>query len=78
MEEMHKTRQNFVQAESSEKIQRALRHKVISYADLKYSNGDKVFYRRKNFKGWKGPGVVPGQDGQFVPIRYGGAYYKDI
>ena len=75
MEAMHKARQNFVQAESSEQIQRALHHKVRSYADVKYSNGDKVFYRRKNFKGWKGPGVVLGQDGLFVLIRHGGAYY---
>ena len=57
---MHKARKNFVQAESSEKIQRALCHKVRSYADVKYSNRDKAFYRRKNFKGWKGPGVVLG------------------
>ena len=51
MEAMHKARQNFVQAESSEKMQRALSHKVRSYADVKYSNGNKVFYQRKNFKG---------------------------
>ena len=76
MEAMHKARQNFVQAESSEKIQRALHHKVRSYADVKYSDGDKVFYQRKNFKGWKGPGVVLGQDGQFVLIKRGGAYYR--
>ena len=46
MEAMHKAKQNFVQAESSEKIQRVLSHKVRSYADVKYSNGDKVFYKR--------------------------------
>ena len=78
MEAMHKARQNFVQAESSEKIQRALRHKVRSYADVKYSDGDKVFYQRKHFEWWKEPGVVlgqDGQDGQFVLIRHGRAYY---
>ena len=72
---MHKARQNFVQAESSEKIQRALCHKVRSHADVKYSNEDQVFYGRKNFKGWKGPGLVFGQVGQFVFIRHGGTYY---
>jgi transposase InsO family protein len=69
-------RENFIQAESSEKIRRALRSNVRSYADVTYENHDKVYYRRKNFKGWKGPGVVLGQDGQFVLIRHGGAYYR--
>ena len=44
IEAMHKAKQNFVQTESYEKIQRALCHKVRSYADVKYNNGDKVFY----------------------------------
>ena len=35
-----------------------------------------VYYRRKNFKGWKGPAVVLGVDGQFVLVRHGGAYYR--
>ena len=42
---------------------------------MKYSNGDKVFYRRKNVRAWKGTGVVLGKDGQFVLIRHGEAYY---
>ena len=76
MTAMHVARQKFIESESSEKIRRALRHKVRSYANVKYSNGDKVYYKRKNFKGWKGPGVVLGQDGQFVLLRHGGAYYR--
>ena len=76
MNAMHVSRQKFIEAESSEKIRRALRHKVRTYANVKYSNGDKVYYKRKNFKGWKGPGVVLGQDGKFVLLRHGGAYYR--
>ena len=76
MTAMHVARQKFIESESSEKIRRALRHKVRSYANVKYSNGDKVYYKRINFKGWKGPGVVLGQDGQFVLLRHGGAYYR--
>merc|ERR1712121_332828 len=34
------------------------------------------YYLRKNFKGWKGPAVVLGQDGQFVLVRHGGAYFR--
>ena len=73
---MYSARKRYVEAESSEKIRRALRHKVRSYADVVFMNGDKVYYRRKNFKGWKGPAVVLGQDGQFVLIRHGGAFYR--
>ena len=65
-----------VEAESSEKIRRALSHKVRSYADVVFVNGEKVYYRRKNFKGWKGPAAVLGQEGQFVLIRHGGAFYR--
>lgn len=74
MAAIHVSRQKFIECESSEKIRRALRHKVRSYANVKYGNGDKVYYKRKSFKGWKGPGVVLGQDGQFVLLRHGGAY----
>ena len=73
---MHKARENFVKAESSERIQRALRHKVRSYSDEIFENGDKVYFRRKETKGWKGPAVVLGKDGQFVLIRYGSAMYR--
>ena len=73
---MHSARKNYMAAEASEKIRRALRHKVRSYADVSYVNGDKVYYRRKNFKGWKGPAVVLGQDGQFVLVRHGGAFFR--
>ena len=76
MTAMHVARQKFIEAESSEKIRRALRHKVRSYADVKYSNGDRIYYKRKNFKGWKGPAIVLGQDGQFVLVRHGGAYFR--
>ena len=76
MNAMHVARQKFIEVESSEKIRRALSHKVRSYADVAYNNGDKVYYKRKNFKGWKGPGIVLGQDGQFVLVCHGGAYYR--
>ena len=72
----HSSREAFVKTESDERIRRALRHNVRTYADVRYSTGDKVYYRRKNFKGWKGPAVVLGQDGQSVTVRHGGAYYR--
>ncbi|XP_057305251.1 uncharacterized protein LOC130642182 [Hydractinia symbiolongicarpus] len=73
---LHKARENFIKAESSERIKRALRHNVRTYSDETYLNGEKVFYKRKNTKGWKGPGVVLGQDGQMVLVRHGGNFYR--
>ena len=63
MEATQKARESYIQAESNKRIRRALRHNVRTYADERYCNSDKVYYRRKNFKGWKGPDVVLGQDG---------------
>ena len=47
-----------------------------SYSDQKYESGQQVFYKRKETKGWKGPGVVLGQNGQYVLIRHASAYYR--
>ena len=59
---MRKATESFIRAESSERIQRALRRKVRSHSRTKYVNGDKVCYKRNHFEGWKGPPVVLGQD----------------
>ena len=72
---MRKARESYIQAESSKHIRRALRHNVRTYADERYCNDDKVYHRRKNFKGWQGPSVVLDQDGQYVLVCHGGAYY---
>ena len=73
---LHSARKNFVAAESSERIKRALTHQVRTYADEIYENGDAVFYRRKGYKGWKGPATVLGKDGQNILLRHGGGNYK--
>ena len=76
LEAMHKARENFIKAESSERIRRALRAKVRTYADEKFEQGQLVYYKRKNTKGWKGPGVVIGIDAKMVMIKHGGSMYK--
>ena len=76
MEAMRKAKESYIQAESSERIRRAQRHNVRTYTDERYCNSCKVYYRRKNFKGWKSPGVVLGQDGKYVLVRHRGAYYR--
>ena len=76
LEALHTARTKFIEAESSERIRRALRKKVRSYADVKYESSDKVFYKRKGMKGWRGPAKVFGYDGTVVLVRHGTAYYR--
>ena len=75
LEALHKARENFIKAESSEKIKRALRHKTRTFSDETFESGEKVFYRRKE-GGWRGPGTVVGTDGKVILIRHGGSFYK--
>lgn len=35
----------------------------------------KCTIREQHFKGWKGPGVVLGQEGQSVLVRRAGSFY---
>ena len=76
LEAMHAARQNYIKAESSEKIRRALRHKVRTYSNNHFEKGEKVFYKRNGYKGWKGPATVIGEEGKIVLIRHGSAYYR--
>ena len=51
-------------------------NQVRIYSEERYENGDKVFYRCKKYKGWKGPTVVLGQNGWFVLVRHISAHYR--
>ena len=73
---LHSARKAFIQAESSEKIQRALRHQVRDLSGLEYSNGDFVYYKRPSSDRWMGPGTVVGSENKQVIVKHGGAHYK--
>ena len=74
---MHRARENFVKAESSECITKALPHQVRTYSEEEFTNGDKVYYQaRRGRKGWRGPAKVLGKESNFVLIRHGDAYYR--
>ena len=66
----HLARKAFIAAETSEKIRRALRHRVRPTGRV-YGNGDKVYFKREEQKEWKGPATVIGQDGKTVVLKYG-------
>ena len=56
---LHAGRQAFVQAETSERIRKALRHQIRSLGE-QFQTDDKVYYKRDNK--WKGPGKVISQN----------------
>ena len=76
LEAIHSARENYIRAETSERVRRALRHKTRPYSSEEYHNGEKVFYKRQNTKGWRGPAKVIGQEGKIVLVRHGTAYYR--
>ena len=73
---LHAARRSFIEAESSEKIRRALRFDVRTYVDEEFVTGDTVYYRRQNWKGSHSPAKVLGQEGQCVLIRHVGTFYR--
>ena len=54
---LHTARKAFVKAETSERIRRALRHKV-RVADKSSHLGDKIFYKRNYDNRWRGQAKV--------------------
>ena len=73
---LHKAREAFIQTENSEKIKRALSLPVRTSGEVKYFNGDRVYYKRKDSRAWHGPATVLGQDGQQVLLKHGGVYVR--
>ena len=76
LDALHKAREAFTESESSEKISRALNHNIRTYNDVKYYNGDTVYFKRAKEKKWRGPAKVLGQDGQQVLLKYGSYYTR--
>ena len=66
----------FMESERSERLRRALRTSTRTYSDQVIVNGDKVYYKRKDSKRWKGPAFVLGKDGQQVLVKHGGYYIR--
>ena len=73
---LQKARENFIKAEASEKIKRALSKKLRTYSEVNFESGDMVYYKRRMQKGWKGPGRVLGKEGNFVLLRHGSTFYR--
>ena len=76
LDALHKARQAYIESESSERISRALNHNTRTHNDVKYYNGDSVYFKRAKEKKWRGPAKVLGQDGQQVLLKYGSYYTR--
>ena len=68
---LQEARKAYLAAESSERIQRALR-KLIKPKGEEFKQGEKVFILRDGE--WKGPDWIIGKDNVVVIVRYGGTY----
>ena len=64
-------REAVIQSESSEKIKRALRHNVRTCNDIKFHQGECVYYKRNNNERWHGPSTVIGQDHRQILVKHG-------
>ena len=72
---MYLARKAYMKAEASEKICRALKHPVRACEEI-FNNGDKVYYKVKGERRWRGPGRVVGQLGTRVLVMHGSRLHR--
>lgn len=73
---MKSARKAFMEAESSERIKRALVHNIRPSSNNKFYIGDTVYYKRMDSRKWKGPGRVIGHDIQQILVKHGGNFVR--
>ena len=71
---MKKARQEFIKQESALKLKKALEAKVRTNNTI-YKHGDKVYFKRANYKKWFS-GKVVFQDGKLIMVSCGSFFYK--
>ena len=70
LQALNSAKKAFVEADSSERVRRALRHK-IRISERSYLPGQSVYYKREDSSQWLGPAKVIVQDGKVVFLRHG-------
>ena len=69
---LHAARRAFTQAESSERLTRALHHNVKESDPGDLRCGDEVYYKSMSSDERRGPGNVIGKDGKQFLVKHGG------
>ena len=72
---LHASRRAFIETESSERVRKALLRKIRTN-NQEFNFGDRVFYKRENAGGWKGPAKVVLQDGKVIFVRHGSSLVR--
>ena len=73
---LHSARRAFTQAESSERLARALRHNVRESDTGDLQCGSEVYYKRMGSNEWRGPGTIIGKEGKQFLVKHGGVYVR--
>lgn len=76
LDAIQSAKENFLKADASKRIRKALNSKVRTYSEVHYEPGEKVYFKRKKKSGWCGPGKVLGKDRNIVLVDQGGRYYR--
>ena len=63
-----------MEAESSDKLKRALARKIRPATSRIYEVGDKVYYKRRQLDKWRGPGSIIGKEKHQVFVKHGSIY----
>ena len=71
---MKNARQEFIKQESALKLKKALEAKIRTNNTV-YKHGDKVYFKRANYKKWFS-GKVVFQDGKIIMVSCGSFFYK--
>ena len=73
---LHAARKAFMEAESSDKLRRALKAKNRETTAIEYEIGDMIYYIRKSSDKWKGPGTVIGKENTQILVTHGRYYIR--
>ena len=73
---LHNARKAYLEAESSERIKRALSTKIRTSSEQIFLPGDKIYYRRTQDKQWRGPAYVIGRYNKQFLIKHGSFHYR--
>ena len=69
-------RKVFIEAKSSEKSRRALRHQIRPSIDQMFSNDDQVYFKCNQPERWMGPETGIGSENIQVLVKHQGSYVR--